>query len=82
MSTKYKPKLGEQLEELERDEGLAQLMPDIQTTANLVKAVTDRLEDSDQDNTREIKMDYFIFPSVEERYLSFLKHLQFGESIY
>ncbi|KAK4884383.1 hypothetical protein RN001_000654 [Aquatica leii] len=76
-NVKYKAKLGEQLEELERDEGLAQLMPDIQATANLVKEVTDRLEDSDQDALRETKMDYPLSASIEERYLTFMKRLQF-----
>ncbi|KAB0803392.1 hypothetical protein PPYR_00362 [Photinus pyralis] len=75
--TVIKPKLGEQLEELERDEGLAQLMPDIQSTANLVKEVTDRLEDTEQDMLRETNMDYPLSSSVEQRYLSFMKHLQF-----
>ncbi|KAF5297110.1 hypothetical protein FQA39_LY02690 [Lamprigera yunnana] len=73
----YLPKLGDQFEELERDEGLAQLMPDIQATANLVKEVTDRLEDSDQDMLRDARMDYPLSASIEERYLSFMKHLQF-----
>ncbi|KAK5648597.1 hypothetical protein RI129_003489 [Pyrocoelia pectoralis] len=77
LDVKIKARLGGQLEELERDEGLAQLMPDIQATANLVKEVTDRLEDSEQDMLREAKMDYPLPSSVEQRYLSFMKHLQF-----
>ncbi|XP_025829165.1 baculoviral IAP repeat-containing protein 6 [Agrilus planipennis] len=75
-SGKYKSKMGEQLEELERDEGLAQLMPDIQATANLVTAVTDRLIDSDNE-LMDTKIEQPLSASIEERYLSIMKKLQF-----
>lgn len=68
-----------ELEELERDEGLAQLMPDIQLTANLVAEVTNKLEDADQEMSQEMAVERLLPPSLEERYLSYMKKLQFGK---
>lgn len=67
-----------EVEELERDEGLAQLMPDIQATATLVTSVTDRLEEAEQDVGQDMNIDRLLPSSVEERYLTFMKNLQFG----
>lgn len=68
-----------ELEDMERDEGLAQLMPDIQLTANLVAEVTSRLEEADHDMVQEVALDRSVPPSLEERYLRYMKKLQFGE---
>lgn len=78
-ATKFKYKVGEQLEELERDEGLAMLMPDIQLTATLVCEATDKLIGSECDNYKDSAMDGPLSISPEEQYLKVMKQLQFGE---
>lgn len=64
---------------MERDEGLAMLMPDIQATANMVCQVTDRLIGLEQENGGETISESTAVTSVEERYLKVMKWLQFGE---
>ncbi|XP_063222017.1 baculoviral IAP repeat-containing protein 6 isoform X2 [Bacillus rossius redtenbacheri] len=71
-------------EELESDEGLALLIPDIQETANLVQTATDRLvleEDTDTATNKDAMfsggLEFPIRQSLEERYLEVMKRLQF-----
>ena len=80
-NAKYKYKITEQLEELERDEGLAMLMPDIQHTANLVCDVTDRLIINEHDGSQEGSLNKSIATSNEERYLQTMRALQFGKAL-
>lgn len=78
--SKHSSKLGEQLEEMERDEGLALLMPDIQTTADLVCQMTDRtMTGLEHDGGRESTLEKTVFTSVEDKYLKVMKWLQFGK---
>nr|CAD7197978.1 unnamed protein product [Timema douglasi] len=72
------------LEELESDEGLALLIPDIQETANLVQVATDRLvleEEVDtvfgKDGNFSGNLEFPLRQSLEERYLEVMKQLQF-----
>lgn len=67
------------LEELEQDEGLANLMPDIQDSATLVSRITSGLIDSDHENEGVDGMDKITFTSLEEQYISMMKKLQFGK---
>lgn len=76
MKTKVKT---DQLEELDRDEGLAMLMPDIQLTAMLVCEATDRLMGSELFGVQETYLERPQFVSIEERYLKIMKKMQFGE---
>lgn len=76
---KNSSKLGEQLEEMERDEGLALLMPDIQTTADLVCQMTDRMSGLENDGGREATLEKPILTSLEDKYLKVMKWLQFGK---
>lgn len=71
--------MGEQLEEIERDEGLALLMPDIQITADLVCQMTDRTIGLESDGGREATLEKQILTSVEDKYLKVMKWLQFGK---
>lgn len=76
--SKSKSKLGELLEELEQGEGLATLMPDIQSTANLVSKVTSMYSlDSDISYEIERPVETRVFISMEEQYLRIMKNLQF-----
>lgn len=65
------------MDELEQGEGLANLMPDIQNTANLVLKVTCSL-DSDSSSEKEHPLEKKTFVSLEEHYLKIMKKLQFG----
>lgn len=76
---KIKYKSGEQLEEMERDEGLAMLMPDIQLTATLVCIATDKLIEADEKLYKEMTLDRPMSISPEEQYLKLMKKLQFGK---
>lgn len=78
-NTKHNSKLSEQLEEMERDEGLALLLPDIQSTANMVCQVTDRMIGLEHDSSGEAIAENPAIMSIEERYLKVMKWLQFGE---
>nr|CAD7427712.1 unnamed protein product [Timema monikensis] len=76
--------LSKNLEELESDEGLALLIPDIQETANLVQVATDRLvleEEVDtvfgKDGNFSGNLEFPLRQSLEERYLEVMKQLQF-----
>ncbi|XP_075222220.1 BIR repeat containing ubiquitin-conjugating enzyme isoform X2 [Lycorma delicatula] len=67
-------------EEMESDEGLALLIPDIQETAYLVQVATDRLTydgDTDGESTSHAEVDYPMKRSLDERYLEVMKALQF-----
>lgn len=66
---------------MERDEGLAMLMPDIQLTATLVCNVTDKLNDIENEGSRDFNLEQPILESLEERYLKVMKALQFGKYI-
>lgn len=63
---------------MERDEGLALLMPDIQATADMVCQITDRLIGLEQDNGRDATLEKPI-TSLEDKYLKIMKWLQFGK---
>nr|XP_022908652.1 baculoviral IAP repeat-containing protein 6 isoform X2 [Onthophagus taurus] len=76
-SAKSKFKANEQIEEMERDEGLAKLMPDIQLTANLVCDVTARLAVADPDGNKDLYPEKPLSESPEDRYLRIIKTLQF-----
>lgn len=78
-NSKHANKLSEQLEEMERDEGLAMLMPDIQSTATMVCEITDRLMGLDQDQNGDNVSESSTTTSLEERYLKIMNRLQFGE---
>lgn len=65
---------------MERDEGLALLMPDIQATADMVCQITDRLIGLEQDSGREAALEKPIMMSLEDKYLKVMKWLQFGKS--
>ncbi|KAK9873573.1 hypothetical protein WA026_023130 [Henosepilachna vigintioctopunctata] len=77
-NSKSKTKLGDQLEEVEQGEGLATLMPDIQDSANLVSRVTSGLIDSDHEGEGDSTLDKTVVVSLEEKYLTIMKKLQFG----
>lgn len=77
-STKHSSKLREQLEEMERDEGLALLMPDIQATADMVCQITDHLIGLEQESGRDASLEKPIVTSLEDKYLKVMKWLQFG----
>lgn len=64
---------------MERDEGLALLMPDIQTTADLVCQMTDRMSGLEHDGGREATLEKPILTSLEDKYLKVMKWLQFGK---
>lgn len=64
---------------MERDEGLALLMPDIQLTATLVCSVTDKLVDAENEGSRDFNLDRSLSETLDERYLKMMKALQFGK---
>lgn len=64
---------------MERDEGLALLMPDIQSTADLVCQMTDRMSSLEQDGSREAILEKPVLTSLEDKYLKVMKWLQFGK---
>lgn len=67
------------VDEFDRDEGLAMLMPEIQSTAYLVCEATEQFVDAvEQETVKETTMDTHLFASTEERYLKIMKALQFG----
>lgn len=68
-------------DDYDRDEGLAMLMPEIQATAFLVCQATEQFNDAtaEQDNVNETQLDGGTITSTEERYLKFMKSLQFGK---
>ncbi|ENN81405.1 hypothetical protein YQE_02221, partial [Dendroctonus ponderosae] len=65
------------IEELEQGEGLATLMPDIQTTATLVANVTLGLDDQIDGNS-DCSLDRPVDSSPEEQYIRIMKQLQFA----
>lgn len=67
------------IEELEQGEGLATLMPDIQTTATLVANVTLALDDQ-TDGNPDSSLDRRVDSTPEEHYIRMMKQLQFGKS--
>ncbi|KAL3288526.1 hypothetical protein HHI36_002967 [Cryptolaemus montrouzieri] len=77
-NSKSKTKLVDQLEDVEQGEGLATLMPDIQDSANLVSRVTSGLIDSDHEGEGDNSLEKTAVASLEEKYLTIMKKLQFG----
>ncbi|XP_054283105.1 baculoviral IAP repeat-containing protein 6 [Macrosteles quadrilineatus] len=67
-------------ETAESDEGLALLIPDIQETANLVQAATDKLiyeSESDSESGLGHDLELPVQKTLEQRYLEVMKPMQF-----
>ncbi|XP_060536619.1 baculoviral IAP repeat-containing protein 6 [Cylas formicarius] len=71
-----KSKLVDLMDELEQGEGLATLMPDIQSTANLVAKVTNNIVD-DKEGEKDGSLERMLV-SPEEQYLRVMRNLQFA----
>ena len=67
-------------EDIEQDEGLATLIPDIQESAKIVQLATGRLNVSSEERAGpSVPGPDLPLRSVEQRYLEVMKKLQFGE---